>query len=333
MEAATSGGSSSLKTPLGAFSGPAGGVSLVKSHSDGGMYSDMESDSGGNIVDDILVSSSDKSFLGSVTTTPKAKRVRNDLACGSPLGTPDYDMGDNDDDLLPPPLGISLERKWLDPKVIKTQVEVAVKKSFALDINLSAMEDKSATTKTQFIRKLFSKINGFGGATTPSKFEEIIRSTFTSEISMEKTASLAREEGITINTDLKKLGILHVAKAVEDRETWASRDQFRALLFTLPVGTTVHDLGNLLEEASGKTCVINWSLESRNRTRCAVVGFKSDEILESAFCTVPILGGVKLSWTRLGSVQYNRYEKLGHSVLECNAEIASIPKPLKLFIK
>ncbi|KAG9305423.1 hypothetical protein G9A89_021141, partial [Geosiphon pyriformis] len=340
------------------------------------MYSDIKSDSNSSIVDNVLVSSSDKSFFGSAATTSKAKRVKNDLVCGSPLGSLDYDMDDNDSGFLPPPFGISLEKKWLDPKIVKTQVEVAVKKFFALDINFLAVKGKLATAKTQVIRKLFSKINGFGEATTPSKFEGIIKSIFTSEINMEKAVLLAREEGITINTDLKKQGICSdqaviikeilmntpkriiiaalfefadllaakwsfligknsvcVAKAVRDCETWASRNQFRALLFTLLVDTTVHDLGNFLEKAGRKTCVINWSLESGNRIHCAVVGFESDEMLESAFCMVPILGKVKLSWTRLGFVQCNRYGKLGYLVLECDAEIAFTPKPPKSFIK
>ncbi|KAG9296077.1 hypothetical protein G9A89_011929 [Geosiphon pyriformis] len=324
----------------------------------------MKNNSSSSIVDDVLVSSSDKFFLGSAATTPKAKKVKNNLACGLPLGFLDYDMDNNDGGFLPSPLGISLERKWLDPKIIKTQMEVAVKKSFALNINLLVMEGKSAITKTQVIRKLFSKINGFGGATTPSKFEEIIRSIFTSEISMKKATLLAREKRITVNTNLKKQEICSdwaiiikkipidtpkgiiiaalsefgqvvsirlqliglwqktvvefakssqadllaakwsflirknsvcVAKAVGDGKTWALRDRFRALLFTLPVGTTVHDLGNLLKGAGGKTCVINQLLKSGNKTCCAVVGFKSDKMLESAFCTVLILGGVKLS--------------------------------------
>ncbi|KAG9284320.1 hypothetical protein G9A89_007475 [Geosiphon pyriformis] len=189
------GSSSSSKAPLNASFGPAdgsfsqkkrvslrnvkhsgvkSGVFLAKPYSDGGMYSDMESNSSNSIVDEVLVNSSNKSFLGSATITLKAKRVKNNLACGAPLGSLNYNMDDDDSGFLPPPLGIFLERKWLDSKIIKTQVKVAVKKFFALNINLSAVEGKLATAKTQVIRKLFSKINGFGGATIPSKFEGII---------------------------------------------------------------------------------------------------------------------------------------------------------------
>ncbi|KAG9307598.1 hypothetical protein G9A89_023163 [Geosiphon pyriformis] len=83
--------------------------------------------------------------------------------------------------------------------------------------NLSAVEDDLAMAKTQLIRKIFSTINGFGGATTPSKFEGIIRLTFTSEKSMEMTTLLARENKIVINTDLKKQEV-HLDQAVVIKE-------------------------------------------------------------------------------------------------------------------
>ncbi|KAG9289476.1 hypothetical protein G9A89_008037 [Geosiphon pyriformis] len=352
---------SNKKAPVGASSGSVGGpfsqkkrvslhhmnqfgdknkAVLAKPHSGGSQYSNMKSDSGNSVAGSILAGGDDGSLFGSAATTPKAKRVKNNLDCSSPLGSLDYNVNDDDGGSLPPPLGIPLKKMWLDPKIVKSQVEVAVRKSFALDINLSAMEGKSATVKTQLIRKLFSKINGFGGATTPSKFERIIRSMFTLSESLEKAASLAKENNIIVNSDLKRQGIcsdqtvvikkipmdmpkeiiitavseygqivsikvqliglwqkavvefakssqadllaskwsflvgknsVHVVKTVRDCETWAFRDQFRALLFTLPVGMTAHDFGNLLEGTSGKTCVINCSLETGNRTRCVVV--------------------------------------------------------------
>ncbi|KAG9301355.1 hypothetical protein G9A89_018027 [Geosiphon pyriformis] len=292
-----------------------------------------------------------KSTSDSQMNMPDAKHFNTGAAISSPLGSINYDMDDEEKISLPPPLPSSV---WVNSKIVKTQVEIAVKKSFALDINLLAVEGKSATTKTQVIRKLFSRINGFGGATTPSKFEGIIRSTFTSSESIEKTTLLARENDIMaivikeILMDMPKKMIIaavsefgqvadqlaakwsfligkdsvHVAKAIKDRETWTSRDRYRGLLFTLPVGTTAHDLGNLLAGA-----------DTSNRVRCAVVCFKNDKDLESAFRMEPVFGGVKLSWTRLDLVQCERYGKLGHSVLECNAEISHSPKLSKSFKK
>ncbi|KAG9306300.1 hypothetical protein G9A89_018183 [Geosiphon pyriformis] len=87
--------------------------------------------------------------------TPQAKHFNNSAIIGSPFGSINYDMEEKEE-------------------VFLLLLEVTVKKSFTLDINLSAVEKKSATAKTQVIRKLFSGINGFGGATTSSKFEGII---------------------------------------------------------------------------------------------------------------------------------------------------------------
>ncbi|KAG9297616.1 hypothetical protein G9A89_011131 [Geosiphon pyriformis] len=138
---------------------------------------------------------------------PQAKRFNNSATVGSPLGSINYNMEKEEEVSLSLHKSFSLDKVWVDPKIIKTQVEVAVKKSFALDINLSAVEKKLAMAKTQVIRKLFSGINGFGGATTPSKFEGIIRFTFTSKESMKRAVSLAKEKRIIINSDLKRQGI------------------------------------------------------------------------------------------------------------------------------
>ncbi|KAG9291544.1 hypothetical protein G9A89_021963 [Geosiphon pyriformis] len=254
--------------------------------------------------------------------------------------------------------------------------------------------------KTQFIRKIFSTVNGFGRATIPSKFEEIIHSTFTLEKSMEMAISLAREKEIDVNSNLKRQEMrsdwavtikkipidtpkdmivttvfkfgeiklikiqlirmwqkavvefaeldqanllvskwsfligknsVHVAKAVENYETWVLRDQFRALLFTLSVRITAHNLGTFLERAGEKTCIINRSLETGNRICYAVVGFTSDNNLESVFCTEPILGRIKLFWARMDMIQYVKCGKFGYSALECNTTAVFFSKPSKTF--
>ncbi|KAG9291524.1 hypothetical protein G9A89_021943 [Geosiphon pyriformis] len=129
--------------------------------------------------------------------TPNAKCFNTGAVIGSFISTISYNIDDEKEVSLPSCLSFSLEKMWVDPKIVKSQVEVTVKKSFTLDINLSAVKEK----------KLFSTINGFGGATTPSKFKEIIRSTFTLSESMEKAMSLARENNIIVNSDLKRQGV------------------------------------------------------------------------------------------------------------------------------
>ncbi|KAG9297143.1 hypothetical protein G9A89_019424 [Geosiphon pyriformis] len=154
------------------YSGDEKNISLVKLGSSG-MYLDINSESSCGEDNTLIEDINSRSLLDSAATTLKVKKVNSSMVFGSSFGFPNYEMKEKVE-LFSPPLGISLEKKWIDPKIVKTPVEVSVRKSFALDINLLAVEGKSATAKTQFIRKIFLTVNGFGRTTTPSKFEEII---------------------------------------------------------------------------------------------------------------------------------------------------------------
>ncbi|KAG9287630.1 hypothetical protein G9A89_023980 [Geosiphon pyriformis] len=145
---------------------------------------------------------------------------------------------------------------------------------------------------------------------------------------LEQTKQLALRWSFIIGKDL-----VCVAMAVEDQDTWMSRDCFRALLFTLLVGTTAHNLGTLLNGAGGKTCIINHSLETGNWTHCAIVGFESENKLESAFCIEPIFGDMRLSWARLDLVQCKKCRKFGHLVLKCDASDTLVSVSSKKTVK
>ncbi|KAG9307274.1 hypothetical protein G9A89_017102 [Geosiphon pyriformis] len=82
---------------------------------------------------------------------------------------------------------------------------------------------------------------------------------------------------------------------------------------------TAHDLGTFLKEVGGKTCIINRSLNSGNKICYAVVGFESEDAMESAYYTKLIFNSVKLSWARLDLVHYENCGFLGHSALESAA--------------
>ncbi|KAG9297523.1 hypothetical protein G9A89_001463 [Geosiphon pyriformis] len=260
------------------------------------------------------------SLLGLAATISKAKCINTGAVFGSSLDFFNFDIDD--------------DKEWIDLKIVKTQMEVSVKQSFALDINLSTVEGKLVMAKTQIIRKNFSTINGFGGATTPLKFEGIIQLTFTLEKSIEIAILLVRKKEIDVNSDLKRQGmrsdrtvvikkismntpkdiiisaVFKFGKIKLIKIQLIGMDQFRVLLFTLLVETMAHDLGTLLERAGRKTCIINRSLKTGNRIYCAVVGFESDDDLKSAFCIEPILGRIKLSWARIDLVWCEKYESL-----------------------
>ncbi|KAG9286766.1 hypothetical protein G9A89_012316 [Geosiphon pyriformis] len=226
---------------------------------------------------------------GDLDQMPKGLQVTTRKALGKPLGKIDFLDGNNNDDNL---------------------VNVSVRKSFALDLDLKAVEKNLAQEKLKKIRSLFSGINGFGGASTPSKFSEIIRATFTSESGLMKATEKATGANIMVNTNLKRsaghsdwavvlkkipvgtsaeavhtalseFGIIksikmqlqlnhadlvmakwsilirkdavQVARSDLDKESWDMKDQHRVLLYTLPMGTTAHDIWDFIGSVGEKT--------------------------------------------------------------------------------
>ncbi|KAG9287997.1 hypothetical protein G9A89_017592 [Geosiphon pyriformis] len=298
-------------------SGDKKNISLNKSGLGNNMFFDVNSLSGNEKSVD-MTGIDDGSLLNSVANTLKAKYINTGIV----FSFLNFDMND-------------------DIVIIKTPVEVSVKRLFALNINFLAVDGKSVTAKTQLIRKLFSSVNGFGEATTSSKFEKIIRSTFTSKKSIEMTMLLVREKEINAVV-IKKIPIntpkniiitalfligknsVHIVKAVRDYEIWASRNQFKALLFILPVGTTAYNLGTFLKKAGKKTCIINRFMETDNRIHCTVIGFNFNDNLESAFCIKPIFSRIKLSWTRINLVYCEKCGHIGYLALKCNVSDISV---------
>ncbi|KAG9289774.1 hypothetical protein G9A89_015354 [Geosiphon pyriformis] len=130
--------------------------------------------------------------------TPKSSglKIKTKKVLGKPLGKINFDDGDFLDEsaLLPPPL------------LFKFLVQVSVYKSFALNIDLVAIVEKSSQEKLNFIKNFFSGVNGFGGASTPSKFGGIICATFTFEKAMMAAANLANKHGVVVNTNFKHPG-------------------------------------------------------------------------------------------------------------------------------
>ncbi|KAG9291432.1 hypothetical protein G9A89_021851 [Geosiphon pyriformis] len=129
--------------------------------------------------------------------TPKSLHVKTKKVLEKPLGVIDYGNVNTDDDVLD-------DSFLLPPSLpIKPFIQVSVCKSFALNIDLMAIAEKSSQEKLSFIRKIFSSINGFGGAFTPSKFGEVIRVTFTLEKTIMAARKLTNDCGIVVNTNLK----------------------------------------------------------------------------------------------------------------------------------
>ncbi|KAG9304667.1 hypothetical protein G9A89_021447 [Geosiphon pyriformis] len=277
---------------------------------------------------------------GNSNQMPKSLHIKTKKVLEKPLSVIDYgtvNMNDNvldDFFLLPPPLPV------------KPSIQVFVYKSFALDIDFVVVAGKFSQEKVNFVRKIFSGVNGFGGVSTSSKFGGIIWASFTSKKVMMTAAQLANDHGVVVNTNLKhpinnhmnwaivlkeipvktsieavytaisefgsiksikmqlvgfwqkmiieledqnqtdllaaewsiliEKDVVCVAWADVDKQMWDARDKFRALLYTLPMGTNTHDLWNFIGSVSGKTCFIKRNSVTYVRTCCAIVCFDSE---------------------------------------------------------
>ncbi|KAG9298838.1 hypothetical protein G9A89_015859 [Geosiphon pyriformis] len=145
-------------------------------------------------------------LLNSCTNTPKTKHFNSGTVKASSLGPCDFDSAVNDIDmdlLLSVPLKFSLH----PVASVKKRLCFKPTKFFALDIDLLAISGSTLCDKLKGVRKLFYKINGFGGVLTPLKFPGIIRVSFMSESSFALAKQLAVSENLVVNADLKKISI------------------------------------------------------------------------------------------------------------------------------
>ncbi|KAG9301393.1 hypothetical protein G9A89_018065 [Geosiphon pyriformis] len=109
-----------------------------------------------------------------------------------------------------------------------------------------------------------------------------------------------------------------VALAVNNKQTWMSRDCHQALLYTLPVGTLVHDLSDLLVLYGGKTCFIGRNPGSYVRNWCAIICFENENARLAAVSTVSIFKDVSLHWASFVLASCTRCEWFGHTIINCS---------------
>ncbi|KAG9286980.1 hypothetical protein G9A89_001218 [Geosiphon pyriformis] len=164
---------------------------------------------------------------------PTSLKIKTKKALDKPLEKIDFSKNGSDDGVLSDaPLEL--------PPSVRNLVNVLVKKSFALDIGLDKVAGKSSQEKLVVMRKLFSGINGFGGASTPSKFSGIIRTTFTSESSLMKATDKAANAKILVNANLKKAsGQLDRAVVVKEIPVGTSAEAVHAALSEFGVIRTI----------------------------------------------------------------------------------------------
>ncbi|KAG9299722.1 hypothetical protein G9A89_013082 [Geosiphon pyriformis] len=251
---------------------------------------------------------------------PKSLKILTKRAFGKPLRKIDF-LDNNIDDIL-------LDKPVVLPLSLKNLVNVSVRKFFVLNISLDNVIRKSAQKKLVVVRKLFSKINGFGGAFTPSKFAGIIRVMFTFESSLAQASKKAEEimvlkeifVGTSTKTVCAALSDFGVVKALVEFSKSEQTDlvmacwsvligKNAALLYTLPI--------DYVSSVSGKTCVIGHYPVIYAWARCAVVCFESADSLNAVMRTTPVLRSVNMCWSFLGFSKCTECGKLGHISLGC----------------
>ncbi|KAG9287732.1 hypothetical protein G9A89_004135 [Geosiphon pyriformis] len=234
---------------------------------------------------------------------------------GKPLKAPTFDsMSDNENALsLPSPkmFNGSNQMPSVKSRVMEKRSFEPVK-SFALDIKVSAVPEKTNVDK----------------------------SSFTSEISLNKTREMVVGEKILVNDNLRKLSVcsdrevivkeipsvfmrknsVHVALAINDKQMWVLRDQHRTLLYTLSVGTNVHDLSSLLESYGGKTCYIGHNPILYVCDRCTVICFGDEASKLAAIGIILVFKGVSLHWAGLSLASYTHCKQFGHVTVNCSLE-------------
>ncbi|KAG9294262.1 hypothetical protein G9A89_021621 [Geosiphon pyriformis] len=216
-------------------------------------------------------------------------------------------------------------------------------KSFVLDIELSTVFGKTISDKVISVKRIFYHVDGFRRASTPLKFPGIIRSSFTSESSLRKAKELAINEKIMVNNNVRKVTVgsvfskfgkivsikiqliglwqktLMEFESPEVASLVASKwDQYRALLYTLPVGITAHDLSDLLDSYGEKTCFIGRNLSSYVHNRCAVVCFADKAFKLAAINSIPVFKGMSLWWTGLFLACCAKCEQFGYVSNVCS---------------
>ncbi|KAG9293610.1 hypothetical protein G9A89_005613 [Geosiphon pyriformis] len=165
-------------------------------------------------------------------------------------------------------------------------------KLFALDVKLFAVFSKTNSNKLLCVKKNFYQVNGFERVSISSKFPEIIRSFFTSELNLKKTKKLA----VLVEFETSNIANLIASK-------WSVLMGKNSVYVVLAVDnkhfTTAHDLFNLLESYSEKTCFIGCNPGSYVYDRCAVVCFKNKASKLAAIGFTSVFKSVNLCWAGL----------------------------------
>ncbi|KAG9288393.1 hypothetical protein G9A89_021424 [Geosiphon pyriformis] len=261
---------------------------------------------------------------GNLDQTPKGSWVKTKKTLGKPLGKINFLSDNKSDDIL-------LDASLALPSSLKNLVNVFVRKFFVLDIDLNNVAEKSVQEKLGVVRKLFSKINGFGGVFTPSKFAGIIRATFTSEsnwaVVLKKIPIGTLAETVcTVLSDFELIKLIKIQliglwqKAVVEFKQIDHADLVAAK-WSILIGKDAR----LMHIIFGTT-LLQWVIKLVLSTIIKffmprpTICFDSADFLDAVMGTTSVLRGANLHWSCFVLVRCAGCRKLGHTSLACFAD-------------
>ncbi|KAG9298226.1 hypothetical protein G9A89_002714 [Geosiphon pyriformis] len=271
-------------------------------------------------------------LLDSHTNTPKAKCFNFGTVKVLSLGSCDFGSA-VDDVYMDLPLPVSLEPPLCSVTSVKKRLCFEPTKFFALDIGLLAVPGNTLHDKLKGVKKLFYKINSFGGASTPSKFPDIVRASFTSESSFTLAKQLAVSENLVVNADLKKISIqsdreiiikeilVNLPKSAIELALvkYGKIFSIKMQLIVLRSLIWLHSNGQSCWSYGKKTCYISKNLVSYVQAHCAVICFDSKEARKTTICSTPVFKGINLVWAGLLSPKCATCDNFGHVFFGCSS--------------
>ncbi|KAG9285954.1 hypothetical protein G9A89_002374 [Geosiphon pyriformis] len=150
---------------------------------------------------------------------------------------------------------------------------------------------------------------------------------------IEAVHAAVSEFGVVVSIKMQLWSILigkdavWMARANVDKQTWNSRDEFKALLYTFLVRTNAHDLWDFIGSVGGKTCVIEHNSVNYTQACCTTVCFEFESNLNQALVNTPVINSVSLHWSHLFAALCSSCNSLGHTSRFCKlAGVSSSPK-------
>ncbi|KAG9292206.1 hypothetical protein G9A89_023926 [Geosiphon pyriformis] len=283
---------------------------------------------------------------GDPDQTPKGLYIKTKKVLKKPLGVIDYDMVDTENDVLD-------DSFFFPPSFpVKLSIQVPVRKFFTLDIDLVVASTPSkfggiiwtSFTSEKTIIAVVQLANNCGVVVNTDLKHPInnriyrvivlkeipVRTSIEAVLDQDAVGGFMQKAIIELKDQIQadflvaEWSILigkdavHVAQTDVNKQTWDARDEFRALLYTLPMGTNAHDFWDFIGSVSGKTCGIEHSSVSYVWACCTTVCFNFESSLIQTMANTSVIKGVGFQWSRLTTALCSICKTSGHTSLACH---------------